>query len=254
MGNYGLIYASYVAGFAVAFALIGIGIYLLATGGDSGFLIFLLGSGGVFAILLNLYLGGFRGHARDGLCTALQALGIQAQMAPRGRAEEKIYPRDRRSLGSLGVIDIAEGPIRWVNVTRGTLDTENETDTSFYLEYGVPDPNVRSGFPEVRLEAISVHEPVPDSRWWFLKFPVLGPVIGVRWEGKDFGLGIAEHLSQNVLVPTAFSEGSFEIRAYPDRGCWTLTVNEVLAPSKQEWDCYQSIASHLLGTTLPANT
>ena len=217
----------------------------MATGGE-GFLLLLLGSSGVFAILLNLHLGGFRGHARDELATALQALGIKAWMAERGRPEEKIYAEDRMSLG---VIDIADGPIRWVNVTRGTLDTENETDTSFYLEYGVPDPNVRVGFPELRLEAIPVYEPVPDRRWWFLKFPVLGPVIGVRWEGQDFDLGIGEHLSQIGLVPAVS-----EIRAYPDRGCWILTVWEVLAPSKQEWGCYQSIASHLLGTPLPPNT
>ena len=56
----------------------------------------------------------------------------------------------------------------------------------------------------------------------------------VRWEGEDFGLGIAEHLNQNVLVPAAFREDdSFEIQAYPDRGCWILTVEEVLAPKKK---------------------
>ena len=199
-----------------------------------------------------------RDTTRDEFCAHLQSLGIDAQMAPRGRAEERIFPRDRRSLWSLGVIDIAEGPIRWVNVTRGTLDTDNETDRSPYLVYGVPDPKVRSRFPEVRLEAISVHEPVPERRWWFLKFPVRGPVIRVGWGGYDFGLGIVRHLNQNVLVPRPPLESpygvSFEIGAYPDRRCWILTVNWVLAPSKQEWDHYQSIARHLLGTLLPLNT
>ena len=85
-----------------------------------------------------------------------------------------------------------------------------------------------------------------------------GHVIRERWEGNDFGLGIVQHLRQNVLVPAAFLESlrvdSFEIRARPDHGCWILTVDDVLAPSKQEWDYYQSIASHLLGTPMPSNT
>jgi len=85
----------------------------------------------------------------------------------------------------------------------------------------------------------------------------------VRWEGEDFGLGIAKHLSQNVLVTRAFLESlgyswpansDFEIQAYPDRCCWIMTVEYALTPSRQEWDCYQSIASHLLGTPMPPNT
>ena len=91
----------------------------------------------------------------------------------------------------------------------------------------------------------------------------LGRVIGVRWEGEDFGLGIVKHLSENVLVTKAVLEShsdytspyqTFEIHAYPDRGCWILTVGYVLAPSRQEWECYQSIASHLLAMPLPPNT
>ncbi len=189
------------------------------------------------------------GDERDEFCAHLQSIGIEAQMAPRGRAEEGIARSRRRSLG---VIDIVEGPIRWVNVTIQTAPNYLDTtwgDEGYYLMYGVPDPKVRSGFPAVRLEAKSVYESVPDRRWWFLKFPVLGPVIGVRWEGNDLGLGIVQHLNQNAAADRALQE----IWAWRDLSCWILTVAEVLAPSKQEWDCYQSIASHLLWTPLPPN-
>ena len=184
---------------------------------------------------------------RAHFCAHLQSLGIDAQMAPRGRAEENSFGHP---ILSTGVIDIVEGPIRWVNVTRATRDAPDEGNSTRHLVYGVPDPKVRSEFPEVRLYAIPVRE---NEGFW-----PRGRVIGVRWDGEDFGLGIVEHLNQNVIVPTAFLESlrvdSFEIWPYPDLGCWILTVEDVLRPSKQEWECYQSIASHLLETPLPPKT
>jgi len=94
------------------------------------------------------------GNERDEFCAHLQSLGIDAQMAPRGRAEEKIYTGPRQSLG---VIDIAKGPIHWVNVTFATSYSgpDDDVDQPHPLVYGVPDPKVRSEFPEVRLHAKS---------------------------------------------------------------------------------------------------
>ena len=53
----------------------------------------------------------FREKTRESFCAHLQSLGIDVHMAERGRAEEKIG-----NAGSLGLIDVAEGPIRWVNL------------------------------------------------------------------------------------------------------------------------------------------
>ncbi len=153
--------------------------------------------------------------AVDKICAHFNRLGIDAHMAPRGRAEEIIYAGRRRSLG---VIDIVEGPIRWINVTEATgwIDEDSDGD---YLVYGVPDPRIRPGFPMVRLKAVSVKKPFFRSGWW--KYEALGTrgpgrkdmelwgsrqVIGVRWEGEDSGLGIVQRLSENVLVPEAFSD------------------------------------------------
>ena len=55
----------------------------------------------------------FRSHTRDEMCAALQAIGVQAQMLERGRPEEKITRRRRKSLG---IIDIQDELIRWVDV------------------------------------------------------------------------------------------------------------------------------------------
>ena len=55
-----------------------------------------------------------RDKSRDDLAYALNLVGVKAEMSDRGRPEEKVenswYQR------SLGVIDISEGPIRWINI------------------------------------------------------------------------------------------------------------------------------------------
>ena len=86
----------------------------------------------------------FRNKTREDICAHLRGLGIAVQMAPRGRAEEKIYTGPRRSFG---VVDITEGPIRWVNVTSATVawgGSDDDTGIPHYLVYGFPDVRVRS--------------------------------------------------------------------------------------------------------------
>lgn len=205
-----------------------------------------------------------RDKTRDKLCAHLRSLGIEAQMAPRGRAEENIYTGPRESLG---IIDIAKGPIPWVNVTSATMSVGGDPDRRmpYYLVYGVPDTRIGLGFPNVRVKAVSVKK---FERGWLARLHGVKVAIGVRWEGEDFGLGIVQHLSQDVSLASAITDGqSFgliseenprdgpvEILAYPDRSWWMLTTKEALTPSKQEWDCYQSIASYLLGTPLQPST
>ena len=185
----------------------------------------------------------YQDHTRDDryrLCGWLQHLGIQAQMSERGRPEEKILPSQQ---GSLGVIDILEGPIRWVNVVSRY---DRDDDQYYSLVYGVPDLKVLSGFPVVRIKAISRSGATRVS-WETVEPRVknfLDKLAGREpWKGKDFGLRIAEHLSQKVLATRAFlrclsyQKNDFEIRAYPDRCCWILTVKDALAPSsREEWD------------------
>ena len=53
---------------------------------------------------------------RELVCAGLRRCGVDAQIAERGRPEEKIF--SERGTESLGVVDIAKGPIRWVNVRK----------------------------------------------------------------------------------------------------------------------------------------
>jgi len=163
----------------------------------------------------------------------------------------------------LGVINIAKGPIPWVNVTEATISVgDPDGDMPYYLAYCVPDTRIGPGFPDVRVKAVK------SRRGWWARLSFVQVVIGVRWEGEDFCLGIVQHLNKDLSVASAITsgqswerisevnprDGPLEIRADRDRSCWIFIVKDALTPSKQEWDCYQSIANHLLGMSLPLNT
>lgn len=170
----------------------------------------------------------FRDKTRDNICAGLQSLGIDAQMAERGRSEEKIGGK-----GSLGVIDIPEGTIRWVNVSRISAQGSR---TWYSTEYGVP-----------------------DSRLW----KVISPKLEIKsarkkdswlWKGKDAGLGLIHRLNSDTSIgyPLLLSKSpKITIRAYSDNSCWVISndwvkSNEMCVPSEELWNCYKTIASHLL--------
>ena len=87
----------------------------------------------------------FRDHARDDVCRALQELGVRAELADRGRKEEKFSRWGK----SLGVIDVLDRQISWVGVKRLN---DNEEGNYWYVEYGVHDERVAGAFPKVEIE------------------------------------------------------------------------------------------------------
>ena len=76
-----------------------------------------------------------RDKTRDKLVHSLNALGVGATMAERGRPEERI----RKSWGkrSLGVIDIPQGPIRYINIVR--QDGSQYSPPQWWLVLCIPD-------------------------------------------------------------------------------------------------------------------
>ena len=182
-----------------------------------------------------------RDHTRDELCVHLRSLGIQAEMSERGRPEEKIT----HGLGkSLGIIDIQDALIRWVDVKRGERGSAGQdgsgTDTTWLIVYGVPDSRITAGFHEVEIRTKRIK-----------KFPIFGKVIDAKWAGKDFGLGLIERLSHDVSLNTILPTLDFEIGAYPENSCWIILQHDRLSPSVELWDCYQAIAEALLAMPLP---
>ena len=178
-----------------------------------------------------------RDHTRDELCADLLALDIQAQMSERGRPEEEISQWRGRSLG---IIDIQGGQIRWVDVKK---QQSSEDDTSWYIEYGVPDSRITTGFHKVKIETIRVKT-----------IPLIGKVVNLHWKGKDIDLGLIDRLSDDgSLNKLIMYKHDLEIAANPEHSCWIVTVGAKPRAflSKDLWDCIQSIARHLLATPVP---
>ena len=190
-------------------------------------LIFLVIVGGF--ILLAAIFGRGTDTTRDKLCAGLRAMGVGAWMAERGRPEEKT------GKGSLGVIDIGQGPIRWVNV-REVGDSEN---TAYMTEYGVPD---QRHLPQLQIRSVRVKT-----------FPVFGRVIDVRWKGNDLGLGIAQRLSNDESIRGAImgTRDEVTVQACSYLGCWLIVRDTEAAPSQEQLGCYQAIAENLLVQRLP---
>jgi hypothetical protein len=170
----------------------------------------------------------FRDKGRDDLCAWLQDMGIDAQVAERGRVEENIECGFLSE--PLGLIDIPEGPIRWVNV----IKRKSGDDVKYYFKYGVPDSRLQSNLPKVEIRS----KPKGDN--W-------------QWKGNDAGLGIVDRLNGDMstghtLIRT--KSPNMTIRAYTDPSCWVISSEAIGMPSQELWDCYQAIAQHLLSAPL----
>ena len=219
--------------------------------------------------------GSFRDSTRDDICFGLRSLGIDAQMAERGRAEEyikhgsiSVWPGFTECLG---VIDIPEGPIRWVNVFRKTEFRSEFGGGSpiiiYRTVYGVPDPRV-----DESLRVIVTHDgPIagwgqshwappeirtPEIKLLCIRYysPSVGEAVDLRWQGDDLGLGIIDRLKGDISInqPTVMSH-HVTICAVPDHRCWIISPETETGrpPSGELWSCYQAIAQHLLAEWPP---
>ena len=184
----------------------------------------------------------FRDKTRDNIYTGLQSMGIDAQIAERDRTEERIGCGNRRTypfqvdMRSLGLIDIAEGPIRWVNVLRSA--SSPSSGTVYYTDYGVPDPRLgprMTGYiPNLQIESVR-------------------NVSVLRWKGKDSDRGIINRLNSDISIKHPIMENrDVIIRADGYHKCWIIQVETREVPSKELWNCYQAIADHLLADWPPA--
>ena len=179
-----------------------------------------------------------RDRTRDELCAHLRALGIEAQMAERGRTEEGVGGE-----GSLGVIDIIDGPIGWVNVRKEARNAGaggGGTTYYDYTDYGVPGP-MAAGSQMARIICVGART-----------FPLFGKVVDVHWKGDDLGLGIINRLNGDISTKDPrVSSCVLDIRPYPKHECWIISTKTGKGPPSEElWRCYQAIAQQLLDTAL----
>lgn len=163
--------------------------------------------------------------------TGLQAIGVDAQIAKRGRAEEKTGE------GSLGIIEVSDEPIRWVNV-RQTESAEGRV--CYHADFGIPDAKLKPDFPELKIRSVRQK-----------KYFLFGQVVDLLWKGKDMDTGIISRLDSDSSIKKLIME-SVNVTVYSHRRyrCWTISPERLVIPSPALWDCYKVIARYLLSSLL----
>lgn len=175
-----------------------------------------------------------RDKTRDDLAAALNALGVGAEIAERGRDEERVGASWAQSLG---VIDIAEGPVRWVNVVRQS----SQYGSRWWLVYGAPEASddLRGRRKEIKLNTLRRKS-----------FPLIGRVTNITWTDNGNAGRLRTALSNDRAVKAFVRKnGDVEIRNDDDhfRG-WTLRIGKRTKPSKQDWEGIRAMAEHLLAS------
>jgi hypothetical protein len=177
----------------------------------------------------------FRDKSRDKLAENLNSLGIRAVLAERGRAEEKVenswYQR------SLGIIDIPEGLVRWINILK--KDGSGRSPPQWWVILGIPDERPLSNHKAVDIKAIRKKT-----------FPLFGKVVDVAWKGNDHHTGLVEVLSNDeALKGLAKRIGNLTVHSYAKEfQGWTLQVDRRFEPTSQDWATIQRIASYILSS------
>ena len=173
----------------------------------------------------------FRDKTRDGICAGLRMCGIDARMAVRGQVEEEVAGE-----GSLGIIHVPDGPIRWINVRKERHGSGQSSTTYYYTEYGVPDSRLGLDSPKAQIQTVRVKS-----------LPIVGKVVDLRWKGGDSDLGIIGRLnSDDQLKQPIMESRDVTITAIRDYRCWIMSTQTRDVPSGELWNCYQAIAQHLL--------
>ena len=176
-----------------------------------------------------------RDKARDDLAHALNSLGVRAEMAERGRIEERVnnswYKR------SLGVIDLPEGAIRWINIVK--KDRGKDSPPRWWINLCIPDERRVLFRKEVKVRTARKKS-----------FPLFGKVVDVTWRGEDYGTGLVYTLSNDESSKAlATAIGNLEVRSYSKEfQGWTLQVDRRFSPTSQDWEAIKEIAGHLLSS------
>lgn len=210
-----------------------------------------------------------RDKTRDKLCADLRAIGFDTLIAERGLPEESVG-QDLKGK-SLGLIEIRDSPIRWINVLKlkgsggGPSAGDADTYTNLYL---VPDPNLnKEGYLElgsVRVKTVPLFGRVIDLRWqgnfvWYKIVPHIGRVHESRKIDNE------DNLIRRLNEDTSLTETlirlklDMTIRSFLEHAYWVIWSSDYEtrwfradrqpSPSREQWGCYETIARHLLGSS-----
>lgn len=182
-------------------------------------------------------------RVKGNLCASLNRLGLNAQITERGRPEEHIGENWKGK--SQGLIEIEGSLIRWVNVLKqeGTGGEHGSPDT-YTNVYLIPSSTV---YVEAYYEMQSIR---------VKSVPLFGEVVDIRWK-TDLEGDLIQRINGDVTLKESLIKLNEDvtIRSFPNDGCWAIVSRRYhgwfgpqkqRAPSRAQWECYKTIARHLL--------
>ena len=151
----------------------------------------------------------WRDKTRDNLTSTLNSLGVQAGMTERGRAEEEV--RKGFFTRSLGVVDIPEGPIRWINVVK--QDGGRYNPPRWWMVFCVPDDEQDTTPDDLR--EIDGRQSIDIKKSREKSFPLFGRVTGITWDGDDRGTRLLDVFAGDAAITSlAKKTPSLEVSSY----------------------------------------
>lgn len=154
-------------------------------------------------------------------------------MTERGGVEETVenswYQR------SLGLMDISEGPIRWINILN--RDRGKSGSPRWWIVLSVPDERSTLSRQQIKIKAVRKKT-----------FPLFGKVADIMWRDFDGVTGLMNTLSKDGPNETLAKRiGTLEIKS-DVKGFqgWTLTVDRRCSPTSQDWETVEKIAETML--------
>ena len=175
----------------------------------------------------------FRDKRRDELAWMLKHIGVKADLVDRGGVQEKAenswYQR------SLGIIEILEGPIKWINILK--RDRSKDSPPKWWIVMGIPDAKPLPTNQELKIKTVRKKT-----------FPLFGKVVDVTWRGNDQGTGLVGVLSADEAVKSLSKTiGNLEIKSQSEEfQGWTLTSDRRFAPTNQDWAAIETVANYIL--------
>ncbi len=187
---------------------------------------------------------GLRDHQqkRRSFCNHLNAIGVDAHEAPKGRPEELF--RENHEI-SIGLIQLQDPHLDWANVVQGNYRGRMPGDLLFMrtlgqpfyyrVWYGVYDPNLKLANPSLLFRS---------KRLRSLKF--IGRAVDVVWHNELQPVVLEPMTSDPSVKQHLIQSGvDVEVMAFPD-GYWIISNREAARPpSRQIWECYQAVAEGL---------
>ncbi|MBM3924676.1 MAG: hypothetical protein FJ320_01605 [SAR202 cluster bacterium] len=192
--------------------------------------------------LANLFKMDSPQRRREALCAHFVSLGINAQVANRGRGEEQLRASGENSLG---IIAVHNSPISWIHLVQGMLKQGRSWEQMFSrtlgesyhrIWYGVRDANLRVGKQPVVFHSIRVRS-----------VPVIGRATDVRWETMTEEVSLGPLSEDSAFKEPLLKAGlDVDVMGFSD-GYWIIANRETgRLPNKPIWNAYEAVARGLI--------